>query len=116
MGMPAQLTLTGATGTLYWVPDWMQNPFSVGLALTTNASTNGTAEIDVTFQSIDPLQANGTAAANATWFPALQFANATALTAVANWTTPVQAFRLNVSSAVATSLFTAYFVQATYGR
>lgn len=112
MGMPAQLTLSASTGILYWIPDWMQNPFSVGVALIAN-NAGGTAVVEATLQSIDPNQSNGTTPTSATWFTV---ATASLTSTITNWTTPVQAMRLNVSSAVATAVFTAQFVQATYGR
>ena len=113
MGMPAVLNLNGTTGFVYWIPDWMQNPFSVSVAIVSNGG-GGTATVEATLQNIDPLQANGTTPANATWFT-VGTATATSIL-IGNYTTPVQAFRLNVSSSSATTTFQAQFVQATYGR
>ena len=115
MGMPTTLTQTG-TGTLIWYADWMQNPFSVGIGLV-NGSTgvNGTATIDICFQSLDPNFPNSVATSSSTaWF---NFVAATAGTSTfTTCSVPCQAMRLNVITATATTVFTVNFVQATYGR
>lgn len=115
MGMPAVLNLNGTTGFVYWIPDWMQTPFSVGVALVSNGAA-GTAAVEASLQNIDPLQANGTAPTNATWIPVIAAAALTTAAVATSWSMPVQAFRLNVSGAVATATVQVQFVQATYGR
>jgi hypothetical protein len=107
MPMPAVLSKAGSSGTVVWTPDWMQDPFVIGISL---IGTIGTASIDGTFD--DP---NGAATPN--WFPVIAAAALTTATlATARFSTPCQGLRLNVSSAVATTIVTATFVQATFPR
>lgn len=115
MGMPTAATVNG-TGSFVFFPDWTISPFQVGIGVVTGTTgVNGTATIDVTFDKIDlgTLGGVGTTAASATWFNivALTGANASA-----NFTTPVQAIRINVVTATSTSLFVATFVQAGLPR
>ena len=115
MGMPVAASVIG-TGTFVYYPDWTISPFQVGIAVVSGTSgVNGTATIDVTFDKIDlgTLGTLGTAVANATWFTIVA---ATAVNATSNYTTPVQAIRLNVITATATSSFVATFVQAGLPR
>jgi hypothetical protein len=108
MGMPAVLSQTG-TGTVFWNPDWFQDPFQVGVQVV--PSSTGTATVDYTLDDINgPL---GTA--NAHWNNLLTF-NTTATFTAVNFTTPCQWMRLSVSAGVATSVFTATFVQAQFPR
>src|SRR5262245_29495451 len=109
MGMPFTTTVLG-TGAAYFIPDWTQTPFQVGLSVITNTSgVNGTCTVDVTFSDINPQDVNGVAIASATWFSIVA---ATGANATANFTTPVQAMRINVVTATATSSWTVNFVQA----
>ncbi len=109
MGMPAVIAQTG-TGSVVWVPDWTQTPFQVGIGLIAGTTgVNGTCNIDVSFSNVNAVDINGVASTSATWFTIISLATANA---TANYTTPVQAFRLNVITATATSLFTVNFVQA----
>src|SRR5258708_32113940 len=109
MGKPAVLTQTG-TGTVIWTPDWALTPFSIGIGLITNTTgVNGTATVDVTFSDINTVDVNGVATSAATWFSVIGPVGANA---TANFTTPVQAIRMNVITATATSSWTVNFVQA----
>ena len=115
MGMPVAATVNG-TGTFVYFPDWTISPFQVGIAVISGTTgVNGTATIDVTFDKIDvgTLGGLGTSVASATWFTVVAL---TAVNATANYTTPVQAIRLNVVTATATSVFVATFVQAGLPR
>jgi len=115
MGMPVAATVNG-TGTFVYFPDWTISPFQVGISVVTGTTgVNGTATIDVTFDKIDlgTLGTLGTAAANATWWNIVAL---TGVNATANYTTPVQAMRINVVTATATSVFVATFVQAGLPR
>lgn len=115
MPMPALYSQTG-TGAVIWYADWMQDPFSIGIGLI-NGSTgvNGTAQIDICFQSLDPNIPNNVATNSSTaWFNIVAPTSATSTLAIC--TTPCVALRLNVITATATSVFTVNFVQATYGR
>lgn len=112
MGMPVAATVNG-TGTFVYFPDWTISPFQVGIAVVTGTTgVNGTATIDVTFDKID-VGVLGTTAGSATWFNIVAL---TAVNATANFTTPVQAMRINVVTATATSLFVATFVQAGWPK
>lgn len=112
--MPAAKVVQNGTGIAYWFPDLTQTPFEVGICLIPNLGTGG---VDCTFDNINPTDLGlgvgngiGTAAGSATWFSVL-----TAIgtgNATANFTTPVQAFRVNLQSSVATGLLTAWFIQA----
>lgn len=107
MGMPAVLTVTG-TASAIWTPDWMQNPFVIGFQVVGNAATT-TVNLDVTYD--DP-NGGGTlhwsTIASASGVPNALFTG--------TFTSPVQGLRINAMSALATSLITATFIQATYGR
>ncbi len=109
MGMPVIATVTG-TGTFYYFPDYCLTPFQVGIAAAFSGGT-GTATIDVTFQTINTNSQGevGTTVGNATWWNivALTSANASA-----NYTTPVQAIRVNMVTALATSIVQVSFVQS----
>ncbi len=109
MGMPLSTTIVG-TGTFIFTPDWSQAPFQVGLSVITGTSgVNGTATVDVTFSDINPVDSVGIAIASATWFTIV---GPTAANATANFTTPVQAMRMAVNTATATSSWTVNFVQS----
>jgi hypothetical protein len=113
MGMPALLTING-TGSTIWMTDWMQQPFQIGIGVTTGTTgVNGTAIVECTFSDPNPVDVNGVSSASVVWFPviALTGANATA-----NFTTPVQALRASVVTATATSAWTFNFIQPTFGR
>jgi hypothetical protein len=118
MPMPAILTQSGVGTTASpWIPDWMQAPFAIGIGLIINTGT-ATVTVEHTFQNLDPNLANGTSAANATWFQNSGL-NATTVSTTANlngnYAFPVQAIRLNVASASpSTAVVTGFFVQATY--
>ncbi len=108
MAKPVLLTLN-ATASAVWTPDWMENPFSLGItAYTGTTGVNGTAILEYTLQNPNPNEAGGTSTPN--YFPlvALTGANATA-----HFQTPCQAIRASVVTATATSVWTFAFVQAT---
>src|SRR5437763_4544562 len=114
MASAAVVKQTG-TGAAYWFPDWMQVPFWVGIAAI--PAGLATFTVDVTFDNISGVDVNaigtaGSGTANANWFNiiAIGAANATA-----NYTTPVQAFRVALVSSSATTLVTVTFLQGTRG-
>lgn len=108
MGRPTLITLNG-TASAVWTPDWMENPFVVGITLNTGTTgVNGTAIIEYTLADPNTVDAVSTTAPNYFTIVALTGANATA-----NWTTPCQAIRVSVVTATATSVWQAAFVQAT---
>lgn len=113
MGMPAKIQANG-TGAVYWTPDISQAPFQVGICIVPSLAT---ATVDVTFDNIQPQDSAGpgassigTAAGSATWFNIIAVIGTGSATA--NFTTPVQAFRINVVTSVATGLVTVNFVQS----
>ena len=112
MGVPALITLNG-TASAVWMTDWMQNPFVVGIGLVTGTTgVNGTATVNYALQNPSGAQdVNGTTTPN--WFPLI---TVTAANATALFTTPCYALQVVVATATATSVWTAMFVQATYGR
>lgn len=113
--MPTAKLIQNGTGFAYWQPDLTQVPFQVGICMIPNL---GTGTVECTFDNIQPtdsslgaISANGigTAAGSATWFTviaAIGTSNATA-----NFTTPVQAFRINLQTSVATGIITVWFNQ-----
>lgn len=119
MPNPAVLTVTG-TGTLAWIPDWMQCPFQVGIMVVNSGTTgvNGTATIDATWSNLDTLQPGGIASSAAAWTAIFGPIGPTGTTiiGIATFTSPCQGLRLNVFSATATSTIQATFVQATFPR
>ena len=109
MGMPAVVKQTG-TGAAVWFPDWMQTPFEVSLAAVVSGAT-GTFTVDVTWDVVNPQDTNYVAAP--TWWSIVALGSANAS---ANYTTPVQAMRVNMQTCVATSVVTVTFIQANFGR
>ena len=120
MGMPAVMTQSG-TGAVVWFADWTLSPFQVGCSLVMSGD-GGTAVLEATFDRIDISGTGGgqgavglgigTTAANAAWFTVIA-ATATTTPAIANFTTPVQAFRSSlITAASVTSVMTVKFVQA----
>jgi len=109
MGMPSAATING-TGSFIYFPDWTISPFQVGVGVVFSGGT-GTATVDVTFDKIDSNGFGniGTTVANATWWNIVAL---TAANASANYTTPVQAMRINVVTALATTVVVATFIQA----
>jgi hypothetical protein len=115
MSSPAIVKVTG-TSIGYWVCDWTQVPFNVSCAAIVSGAT-GTFTVDVTWDDISGVDVNavgtaGSGTSNATWFTvvALGAANVTA-----NFTTPVQAFRVNMQTAGPTSVVTVTFLQGLRG-
>lgn len=110
MARPVILTLNG-TASAVWTPDWMENPFVIGMSANTGTTgINGTAIIEYTLQNPNFTSGDvgGTTTPNYFTVVALTGVNATA-----NWTTPCLAIRASVVSATATSSWTFAFVQAT---
>lgn len=108
--MPWNAVLTQiGTGVIVWTPDTYQSPFNLGLALV--VTTTGTCTVDVTFDNIQTstIEANGVGTVGATWWNVIA---ATSANATANFTTPIQALRLAVVTANATSKLTLTVVQA----
>lgn len=111
MPMPVVANLLG-TATFTWTPDWMQSPFAVGVALTTNTSgVNGSAILEYALQSPNAVDVNGTS--TPLWFTAVAFAS---VSSTSTFTTPCQALRVRVATATATSSWTVNFVQQTFPR
>lgn len=111
--MPSYKVVQNGTGISYWLPDLTQVPFQVGILLVPNLGTGG---VDATFDNINPTDAGlgagnglGTAAGSATWFSVL--ASIGTSNSTANFTTPVQAFRVNLQTSVATGVLTVWFNQ-----
>jgi hypothetical protein len=117
MPMPAVITQAGVGTTANpWYPDWVQDPFAIGIGLSINTGT-ALMSVEHTFQLLDPNLPNGTSAANATWFQNSGL-NATTVSTTSNlngnYAFPVLAIRLNVSTcSVSTAVITGWFVQAT---
>lgn len=110
MPMPVQTALLGTSSIVYF-PDYMVTPFQVGVAAIFSGGA-GTATMDVTFDKIDVTtlgNVNATTAASANWINVVALTSATF---TANYTTPVQAMRVNVVSAVATTVVWVSFLQA----
>ena len=126
MGMPALITTNGTGTSSIWFPDWMQNPFNVGIQCVVTGTA--TFNIEHTLDNIEIItstnpfsgNANATTAANATWVANPGITSATT-TINGNYAFPVRALRINVLSAsgpggVGTAVIAAQFVQATFGR
>ena len=126
MGMPTVITQTGTGATSIWFPDWMQNPFNIGIQA---VIAGGTIQYSVqhTLDNIDVTNGgagqggvsptpNAIASTAATWIdnPGI---TAASTTLNGNYAFPVRAIRVSVqSAATATTLVTVTFIQATYGR
>jgi hypothetical protein len=124
MGMPTVLTQNGTGTSAIWFPDWMQNPFAVGIQCIATSTVQFSVQhtldnIDVTNGGggqggVSPT-VNATTAANATWIdnPGITLATATIN---GNYAFPVRAIRVQIQSSTATGVVAATFIQATYGR
>ena len=112
MGMPAVLSVNG-TGSAIWTPDWGQPFFIVGFGVNLGTAAS-TTNIDFTYDDPNTVDVNGVASPH--WINFLT-STATATTLGPNtFTSPCQAFRINVVGALATSIATVTFVQSTFGR
>src|SRR5689334_8342481 len=107
--MPAVKLIQNGTGQAYWFPDLTQVPFQVGICMIPNL---GTGAIEGTFDNVEPTDAGlgagngiGTATGSATWYTIIAAIGTSSATA--NFTTPMQAFRINLQTSVATGLITA---------
>lgn len=121
MGMPTVITQSGTGASSIWFPDWMQNPFNIGIQC---VATGGTLQFSVqhTLDNIEVTQigpfsanANATTAANATWIDNPGITAATA-TINGNYAFPVRAIRVSIQSSTATSVVVTTFIQANFGR
>lgn len=117
MPLPAVITQTGVgTTTNPWIPDNFQNPFAIGIGLSINTGT-ALVTVEHCFQGLDPNLANGTSAANATWFQNSGLNGTTVSTTSnlnGNYAFPVLAIRLNVATcSVGTAIVTGWFIEAT---
>jgi hypothetical protein len=109
--LPAIVKQTG-TGSTIWTPDWMEDPFNVGIGVVFSGAA-GTGSVDISFDNPNALAAASTGYAGTssmTWFTVVALGSANATFAL---TTPCQAIRVNLVTAVATSVQTVTFVQAT---
>jgi hypothetical protein len=109
MPLPAIVKQSG-TGSTIWTPDWMENPFSVGMGIVMAA---GTGTVDISFDNPNAFAAASTIYAGTssmTWFTvvALTGANTSAV-----MTTPCQAIRVNLVTSASTGTMTVTFVQQT---
>jgi len=120
MGMPAVLTQNGTGTTQIWFPDFMQNPFNIGIQCVATSTVQ--FNIEHTLDNIEVTQigpfsgnANATTAGNATWIANPGITAATT-NINGNYAFPVRAIRINVQSSTATGMVTATFIQANFGR
>lgn len=110
MPLPAIVKQTG-TGSTIWTPDWMENPFNIGIEV---AFSNGTGQVDYSFDNPNALAAASTGYAGTSsmnWFNVVALG---AATTTGSLTIPCQALRAFLATASnATSTMTVTFVQAT---
>lgn len=122
MPMPAVLTQNGTGTSAIWFPDWMQNPFNIGIQC---IATGGTIQYNVehTFDNIDVTNGGGgqggvsptvnaVTAASATWIPNPGITAATASNINGNYAFPVRAIRVNMQSSTATGVVVVTLIQA----
>lgn len=113
---PVLLTVNGTGTSAVVTPDYMQNPFAVGIGVNVTGTGSGTFSwrIEHTFDNL-----NSPTAVPVNWFlnSAIGTAGAPAGTTVAsldmNYAFPVRGIRLNVVTAVATTIVTANIIQAS---
>jgi hypothetical protein len=120
MGMPAVIVQNGTGTSSIWFPDWMQNPFNIGIQAV--VAQTATFNVEHTLDNIEVTQigpfsanANATTAANATWVANPGITSATT-TINGNYAFPVRAIRVNVLSSAATGIVTVTFIQSNFGR
>lgn len=112
MGNPAVLTVNG-TGSAIWTPDWMQNPFSIGFQVV-GATATTSVNLDVTYDNPNSGDVNGVASPH--WSTIASAAGIQNALFTGTFTSPIQGMRINVITALATSIITATLIQATFGR
>ncbi len=110
------LIVQNGTGiSAIWFPDWMQDPFNIGIqAVVTQTAT---FNIEHTLNNIDVAaigpfsgNSNATTAANATWIANPGISSATT-NINGNYAFPVRAIRLNILSAAASAVVTVMLIQ-----
>ncbi len=109
------LTVTGTGSSNIVTPDFMQNPFNIGIGVNqtnTGAGSNGW-RIEHTFDNLNAALATAT-----NWFPNSAIGTtATAATSAVfldmNYAFPVRGIRLTVVTAVATTVIIANLIQAS---
>lgn len=111
--MAVSKVVQNGTGISYWPADMTQVPFQVGICMIPGLATG---ILDATFDNINPTDGGlgvgngiGTSAGSATWFNIVAAIGTG--TATANFTTPVQWFRLVAQTSVATGVITVWFNQ-----
>ena len=127
---PVQVQVTGTAKSTTFFPDIYQNPFQVGIGVAVQTGTGGTAFLSVEhtldWQTVYHPSFNGaTALVNgavqtATWFPnsgigGTASASGTTVSTTgmnSNYAFAVAAIRVNVFSAVATTIVVANFLQS----
>ena len=110
MARPVLLTLNG-TASAVWTPDWMENPFIIGMTANTGTTgVNGTAIIEYTLQNPNFTSGDVGGTTTPNYFTVIALTGATA---TATFQIPCQAIRASVVTATATSVWTFAFVQAT---
>ena len=114
---PVLLTVNGTGTSAVVTPDYMQNPFQIGIGVNVSATGNGTTigwRIEHTFDDLNPATATVS-----NWFlnSAIGTAGSPAATSVVtldmNYAFPVRGLRLNVTTALATTTVQARIIQAS---
>ena len=113
---PALLTVNGTGTSAIVTPDYMQNPFNIGIGVNVTGTGNGTTigwRIEHTFDNLNPALATV-----ANWFPnsAIGTTAAAATSALfldMNYAFPVRGVRLNVVTALATTIVVVNLIQAS---
>ncbi len=118
MGMPTLLTVNGTGTSAIWQPDWMQNPFSIGIGAISAQGAGYKIEAcmdDLNVSISTSLATNAYTAGNATWYPISP--GIVAVSTTMTVTFPVTGLRINIVTAgsIASSV-SVNFIQATYGR
>lgn len=113
MPMPAVLTQNGTGTSAIWTPDWMQNPFAIGIGCVATGAPTYT--VQHTFNELDTNQPNGTTAANAVWFGNSGI-TATTLSCNGNYAFPVRGIQISINTSSATAFVSVTLIQATFGR
>jgi hypothetical protein len=123
MGMPTVLTVNGTGTSGIWFPDWMQNPFNIGIQCIATGGAATQYQVEHTLDNIEIVNALSvgggfvnTVVGTATFIANPGITAATASNINGNYAFPVRGIRINVQSATATTVVTVTFVQATFGR
>lgn len=100
----ASYTPISATGTYYYLPDWMQSPFNLSYALELAAAATATYTVSYTLDDVNLANDQyGAAAWTPIWLPDPTNGNATSVSAGGYYSFSIRGLRVIVSALTGTA-------------